>query len=173
VVDLQGVEIPDAINGATITLEIPTSVTAQSGECVVTPAMAKEAGYDPDAPETWSMSQCTLLVQMPSPTIQAPPGLNLQAFGEAYLQLLGMSREQAADFAQKIDWATTVVIPVPRYQATYEAVLVDGVSGTLIRPVNATQSDEYFLVWVKDGILYSLAGQGDASAAVEIADSLK
>ena len=53
--------------------------------------------------------------------------------GEIYLQVLGMTPEEAASYASSVDWTSTFVIPVPRYRAEYQEVQVDGVTGTLIR----------------------------------------
>ena len=36
-----------------------------------------------------------------------------------------------------------------------------------------SQFPEYLLIWVKDGIVYALAGPGDTTAALEIAESLE
>jgi len=51
---------------------------------------------------------------------------------------------------------------------------VDGVQGTLINISHMGHSAQpgYTLIWVKNGIIYSLAGRGDSSSAVALADSL-
>jgi hypothetical protein len=112
-------------------------------------------------------------MQMPSPTITAPPGLDIPKIGEAYLQLMGMSPEEAASFAQTVDWSTTLVIPIPRYGTTYREVPIDGVNGTLIVQESEDRADQYLMVWVKDGILYSITGPGDGSSALRLANSLE
>jgi hypothetical protein len=109
---------------------------------------------------------------MPSPTISAPPGLDVQKIGEAFLQIMGMSAEEAARFAQSVDWSTTLVIPIPRNGTSYQEVPVDGVTGTLIVQDMEGHEAQYLLIWVKDGILYSLAGSGNGSAALRIVNSL-
>jgi hypothetical protein len=107
---------------------------------------------------------------MPGPTISAPAGLDVQKLGEAYLQVMGMSRAEAVNFARTIDWASTFVIPVPRYGASYQQVPVDGVTGILIL---REAEHQYMLMWVKDGIVYALTGPGDASTALGIVGSMK
>ena len=92
--------------------------------------------------------------------------------GEAFLQMMGMTEEEAAKFAQTVDWSTTLVIPIPRYGTTYQEVPVDGVTGTLIVQELEDHANQYLLIWVKDGILYSLTGPGNGSSAVRIANSL-
>lgn len=167
------IQIPALVNGATVKLDIPDSITAQYGECKFDIEPIRESGYDPDSPAFPQMLGCTTLSQIPSPTIDAPPGLNLSEFGEAYLQLLGMNPEEAAEFAQRVDWSTTFVVPLPMSSATYKEINVDGVEGVIILQDFQESTTQYMLMWVKDGITYVLAGPGTASTALNIARSLK
>jgi len=84
-----------------------------------------------------------------------------------------MSPEEAADFSQNVDWATTLIIPVPRYYSEHEEVPVDDVTGILIKHYEYKTGDMYLLVWVKDGIIHGLTGPGEKSDALLIANSLK
>jgi hypothetical protein len=111
-------------------------------------------------------------MQMPSPTIEAKPGLDLQQVGIAYLELLGMSPEQAAQFSQNVDWTTTLVIPMPTNAAEYSTVSVDGVDATLMTSKSGA-TPQYALIWVKDGMLYFLTGPGDEATAMQVAGSVK
>jgi hypothetical protein len=164
--------LPDEINGATVDVELPASVVASYGICDQTSDAAREAGADPDEPSSLR-AFCTTLVQMVSPTVSAPPGLDVAGLGQAFLQLMGMSAEEAAQFSQQVDWTTTLVIPLPRYGTTYEDVVVDGVPGTLIHQSMEENAPEFLLIWVKDDIIYALTGPGDGAQALEIAASLK
>jgi hypothetical protein len=164
----QDIELPDELDGATVTMELPTMVGATYGDCEV----EREAGEDPDSPSRRARN-CTTLVQMASPEISAPPGLDVAGLGQSFLQLLGMSPEEAAQFSQTVDWTTTLVIPIPRYGTTYEEVKVDGVTGTLIWEGMPGESSNYVLIWVRDGLVYALSGRGPRSAALSIANSLK
>jgi len=167
------IQLPEAVNGATVTLTVPASLSAQYGECEFNVERMREQGYDPDDGSIPPLPKCTTLIQMPSPEISAPPGLDIQKIGEAYLQVLGMSQAEAEAFAGTIDWTTTLVIPIPRYNATYREVSVDGVPATLIMSEMQSKAGQYMLVWVKDGIVYALTGPGDAYTALTVADSLK
>lgn len=162
------IDLPRELDGATVTLDLPTMVGASYGNCEPQPG----PGDDPDEPYR-SSRDCTTLVQLASPEISAPPGLDVASLGQAFLQLLGMSPEEAAQFSQTVDWTTTLVIPIPRYGTTYQEVQVDGVAGTLIWEGNPGGSSNYVLVWVKDGVVYSLTGRGTRSSALSIANSLK
>lgn len=163
------IKLPRDLDGATVKLEIPSGVMAQFGECEIDEEALGE--FDPDDPSTQDREyECTTLMQMPSPTISAPPGLDMTRIGEAYLQVLGMSQEEAVRFARNVDWTTTFVIPIPRYGTEYKDVQVDGVTGTLIQH---QYTDMYALMWVKDGTVYALSGPGNKAAALKIAGSMK
>jgi hypothetical protein len=84
-----------------------------------------------------------------------------------------MDAQEAHDFSQTVDWASTLVIPIPRNGASYEQVLVDGVTGNLIRrPTD--DAPEYGLIWVKNGLIYAIGGLGnDWQQALDMANSLR
>ena len=166
------IQLPDELDGATITLDLPASVVAAYGDCQFDSEGARAAGSDPDSP-TPRLPECTTLVQMLSPTITAPPGLDLAKLGEAYLQVMGMTPEEAARFSQTVDWTTTLVIPIPRYGTDYEDVQVDGVQGWFIQQSLEDHADQFLLIWIKDEIVYALTGPGNISTALTIAESLK
>jgi hypothetical protein len=166
------IHLPDELDGAQITVGFSTGVLAQWGECEASPEAYRESGYDPDSQAIPQLPKCTALMEMPSPTIEAPAGLNVEQIGQAFLQVMGMSSEEAAQFAKNVDWTTTLVIPIPRYETNYQEVPVDGVTGTLIQRSSGLPR-QYMLVWIKDGILYTLTGPGDASTALQIAESLQ
>lgn len=167
------IELPDELDGATISVDVPAGVVTQYGDCEFDPETARGMGYDPDDPNVNGLPFCTTLMQVASPTIEAPEGLNVTQLGEAYLQLMGMSREEAIRFAQNVDWTSTFVIPIPRDGTQYTEVMVDGANATLIETKQRGRYSQYLLIWVKDGVVYALAGPGNARAAVNIANSLK
>lgn len=165
------VALPADLDGAAVEVNIPDGVIAMYGDCKSKEIDGLEARPDPDVPsDAVDDSNCTTLMQAHSPTISAPPGLDMAQIGEAYLQLLGMSPDEAASFASNVDWTTTFVIPIPRYGVDYQDVQVDGVTGTLLL---RRGWDRYMLLWAKNGILYVLSGPGDADNALELASSLK
>ncbi len=115
-----------------------------------------------------------LLAQVPSPTVSVPPNLNIAQVAEAGLELAGMTPADAQTFVQSIDWTSTLVIPVPRQGGSYQKQTVDGVEGELITmPQQGRRPAGYTLIWVKNGIIYSLADFSDPTEAVAMADSLQ
>ncbi len=162
--------LPDELDGATISGELPMAVTAYYGICA-TQAEA-DAQRDPDQPAADQTDAfCTQFIQVASPTIEAPAGLDVAALGEAFLQLAGMSPEEAKNFSQTVDWTTTLIIPVPN-TTIYENVTVDGVQGVLVRQ-NQSDSATYVLIWSKDGVVYGLFSQGATGDALALAGSIK
>jgi hypothetical protein len=160
------IQLPEELNGTTVEVNFPASVTVVYGQC--------EAPPDPDEQKSEEVNPgCTVLVQMPSPSVTAPPELDIAQIGEAFLQLLGLSREEAGRFSQQVDWSSTLIIPIPRREnISYKEIAVDGVTGTLIQNGNIYRP-EYTLIWIKDGMLFALTGTGNGGEAMEIVGSLR
>lgn len=145
-------QLPDSLDGETVTLDIPRAVTMELGEC-------DRAG-------------CLMLAQLPSPTIEAPNGLDLAQLGTLYLQVMGMDAAEAQRFSQRVDWTTTLVVPLPSHHGvTHRDVEVDGVMGVLIEEPG--RHGHTVLLWVRDGIVYSLVGAESSAEALELANSLR
>ena len=146
-------QLPASIDGALIKVDVPAAVTAAYGTC---PKLDSETRGSRGR----TMMNCVILSQMPSPKVDAPPNLDIQALAEIGLQFTGMSPQEAHQYSQSVDWTTTMVVPVPRNGASYQTVPVDGVTGQLIqRPLD--DAPQYALVWVKNGIIYVVGGLGN------------
>lgn len=160
--------LPTSIDGAVISVTVPASVRADYGSC------PDPSAVDPS--QNGSMSRqypdCVIMAQIPSPTVSAPANVDVAQLAQIGLEFTGMSSDQAAAFAQSVDWTSTLVVPIPKNAATYQQVQVDGVTGTLIqRP--ADDAPQYILLWVKNGIVYSIGSLGsDSQQAVQMANSL-
>lgn len=162
------VALPDELDGAKIKIEIPSGVVALLGECRTPRRDPSDLPRQPG--EDWD--RCSTLTQLPSPSVSAPPDMDIAALGKIYMQVLGMTESQAALFASNVDWATTFVVPIPREEAEYAEVTVDGVSGTLIT-FGKGYRPSYTLLWVKDGMVYVLSGSGKADKALQIAATIQ
>jgi hypothetical protein len=159
-----GVDLPDELDGAEVSVRFGTMVSASYGECERAGVKGAEL---PDG--------CVEYAQVPAPLLSAPPELDVDRLGRAYLELLGMSAEEAALFSERVNWATTLVIPLPpSAYLGYKEIVVDGVTGTVVRPVAPSPHvDEYLLVWVRNEIVYALHGVGTTEEALTIANSLR
>jgi len=167
----QDLVLPNSLDGATISVDIPAGVTASYGTCPDVKPNQPEGEMRGSRGRRYA--DCVMLAQIPSPTVNTPPDVDLGQLAKIGLEFTGMSEEQAQAFSQSIDWTSSLVIPLPKNAATYKQVQVDGVTGTLIqRP--ADDAPEFVLVWVKDGIIYTIGGLGSNSAqAIEMANSLQ
>ena len=161
------VDLPTSLDGATIQVSVPRGVVSFFGECGAEGASPEEINQ-----EVSQSGNCTVLSQILSPTVNAPAGLDLNRTATAMLQVLGMTREEAEEFAKTVDWTSTLVMPVPRNIASAETLMVDGVKGTLVTPLTRQTRPRFFLIWIKDEIIYSLSGFGDKDEALAIAGSL-
>lgn len=172
---LNTIDLPDSLDGQTVRVTIPAGVAATYGDCPKMDEldqMDEPRGHPEDMETPADLPNCTTFFQMPSPNVEAPDELDVNQLGQAYLQVLGMSPEEAAQFASQVDWTTTFVVPVPRYSTNQKEVTVDGTQGTLIN-YRENGKKAYALLWVKDGIVYALTGPGDGQTALDIAASLK
>ena len=110
---------------------------------------------------------------MPSPTVNVPPGIDIEQIGQSMLQLLGFTPQEAADFTSRVDWSSTLILPVPT-DVKYSSVDVQGVSATLlVEEKSNPNTQRYTLLWVKDGILFGLTGRGSVQSALSLANSLQ
>lgn len=156
-------QLPASVDGATVSVDVAAAVSSAYGTC---PATAK------DGARRQAYTDCVILVQMPSPVVNTPPDLDVNALALIGLQLTGMTADQAREYSATVDWTSTLVIPIPRNGAEYRSVAVDGVTGYLIQSA-AGDAPEYVLVWVKDGYLYTLGGLSrNTTAALEMANAL-
>jgi hypothetical protein len=169
--------LPEALDGATISVDIPTAVSAAYGDC---PDLAREVSAEQAATEAvndhgrMDPTDCVILAQVPSPTVETPPDVDLRELAEIGLQFTGMTPEEAQAFSDNIDWTSTLVIPIPQNGTEYEQVQVDGVTGNLItRQSGSGVWDRYTILWVKDGIVYALAAYGNADEGLALANSLQ
>ena len=162
------IEIPPALNGAQVLVNVPAGVQARYGEC------PSEERWHEGTPARFD--NCVMVMEVPVPTVVTTPELDLRSVAEFGLQLSGMSANQAHLFSQTVDWTSTLAIPVPRNASSYDSVTVDGVKGLLIAGLadrHANLPPAYGLLWVKNGVMYSVAGFGDSGMALPLAASLR
>ena len=173
-------QFPSGLNGAEVAVDVPASVVARYGNCPV---------EDLRQPTHGPYDDCVVVSQVPVPTVVTTPQLDLSGVAEFGLQLAGMTAEQAHLFSRTVDWTSTLAVPIPRNAASFETVAVDGVQGLMItglpdRQVVARVGEgsrnrvtklppAYGLVWVHNGVMYSVGGFGNPALAQPLAASLR
>jgi hypothetical protein len=180
------IQIPESVNGALVAIHIPRTVLSMYGDCPTRQSYRTSRAQSSPGQEMAERRaerkmehlsgannlNCVYLIQAPSPTVSMPPDLHMADIAEAGLQLAGMSQSEAHAFCQTVDWSSTLVVPLPRNSSSYEKVKADGVEGTLITET-LPQSNRYSLLWIRNGVIYSLMGRGDSSQALTLVASLK
>ncbi len=174
------IHIPSSADGSTIAVHIGKVVWEGYGSCP-TSRKSPRSDAQPEADSTARRKEtgatgsgnCISFVQAPSPVVTVPPTLNVSELAEAGLEVAGMNPADAHAFCQTIDWSSTLVIPVPERGSSYRTVAVDGVNGELVETAAHGKSPaQYALLWVKNGMVYSLGGTGDSNEALAAAASL-
>jgi hypothetical protein len=168
------ISVPQTLDGAPLKVAIPRAVEIQYGHCP-TPATASQTlanNISGPTPASTEYSDCLRLREGPNPIVNVPPGVDVEKLAEIGLETAGMNPTQVREFLQTIDWQSTLVMAVPRFLRSYEAVKVAGAKGTLLS-MAGRRGPGYALLWAKNGKGYLLTGFGDSSHAVELADSVK
>ena len=157
----QEIELPNALDSETVTMDFQGMLEAEYGFC----------GADAPSPG----GECLSFLQLPSPILSAPEGLDVEQFGRIYLELLGMTEDEIDALSSRIDWTSTLLVPYPRHpDLVYEAVRVDGAEGALVHPASEPhQYRQFLLTWVKDGIVYVVSGNGDHAEALALVETLQ
>jgi hypothetical protein len=163
--------LPASVDGARISVRVPASISVGFGTCPK-PTMVDADNQDGEI-RGRKYPDCVILAQIPSPSVDAPADVDVAQLARIGLEFTGMSPEEASAFTSSVDWASTLVIPIPKNAAIYKQVEVDSVTGTLIqRP--ADDYPQYALIWVKDGIVYAISGLGtNSQQAIDMANSLQ
>ncbi len=167
-------KLPKTIDGAKISVDIPAGVSIAYGDCPTHRSNQSTDGASKTAqPTPTPSSDCLVLLQHPSPTVDAPSTIDPAQLAAIGLQALGMSADQAKSFSQKVDWSTTLVIPIPSGEVSYQDVQVDGASGYVLASASGSANARYSVVWVKNGTIYAVAGSGDPAQGIAVANDLQ
>ncbi len=112
-------------------------------------------------------------IQMPTPRIEYPNDLDLNALGVAGLQLAGLSKVEAEALGATIDWANTLVLPIPTdADMSYREVTINGGQGLVFTNTGATD-DKSALMWQTDGMSFFIVGNYTADELILLAESVR
>jgi hypothetical protein len=166
--------VPQSLDGAAVAVQMPRAAEVQYGTCPTPTSATNAIASNVTGPPASSTQfiDCVRLREGPSPTVNVPPGLDIQHLAEIGLEVAGMNSTQSHDFLQTVDWKSTLSMTVPRFLRSYQAVEVKGAQGTLLT-LAGRRGPGYTLIWAKNGMVYSLVGFGDSTEAVDLASSLK
>jgi len=157
--------LPESADGEEIKFNLPKAIIVGIGDCQYNEINEVKLG----SPET---KNCTIFMQSGIPTIDAPAGIDINQAGQILLQALGMSEADAEAFSKTVNWATTLVVPVPS-DVEYRHITVEGEDGIFLEDRYDGGKGVYTLLWVKDGLLHALIGDGTLTEALQSVGSLE
>jgi hypothetical protein len=159
------------LDGAPVRLKTPRSVRAQYGNCPVPPSTISGQINGPPPPSA-DNSDCLIVTEGPTSIVNSPAGLDVRQLVEIGLELSGMSPNQSQQFLKNVDWKSTLSLAMPRFMRSFEIVQINGAPGVLVNALGR-RGPTYMLIWVRDGMAYSLTGYASASDAAALANSLR
>lgn len=152
--DIDDVSVPRELDGAVIDIRMPASVIAEYGE-----------------------RRGVVLVQSPSPEVTLPTGTDLEQLGVIALRISGMSAEEAAQFADTVDWNSTLLVPVPPSASIFREVDVQGAKGLLVsfsKVIDGGRTvDRTLLLWSDGGTVFALQGAPSPEVLLQMANSMQ
>jgi hypothetical protein len=113
-----------------------------------------------------------VVTEGPTSIVNSPAGLDIQQLVEISLELSGMSPNQSQQFLKNIDWKSTLSLAMPRFMRSFENVQLSGAQGVLVNTLGR-RGPTYMLIWVRDGMAYSMTGYASATDAAALANSLR
>jgi hypothetical protein len=120
--------------------------------------------------------------QSRSPEVELPPGVDLKQLGTIALRVQGLSAADARAFASRIDWTSTLVVPVPIMGSEYHEVDIRGAKGLMVTMQHGRRPDgtqmtngprRSGLIWTADDQIFSLSGRGPGTDLLQMAYSLR
>ena len=148
---IDDVAIPEGIDGQQAGVRLPPVVT-----------MTYESG-----------DQRATLVQSLKPDVSFPASLDLPKLAEIGLRILGLDRSEAYNIAQRVDWRTTLLVPVPATIGAFREVNVQGQTALLIQSTVAGPPNENVLLWSAGDNVYALRGSMPVNHLLQMAETLQ
>jgi hypothetical protein len=150
VMDALGIDdltVPDGLDGEEVSVRIPSIV------------QLSYSGTDGAQAE---------FLQALSPEVAMPAGLDLPALAEIALRIAGLDREEAYDLAWTIDWRSTLIVPVPAGEATFEKIDIGGHEGVAVLPNDGRMR---VLLWADGERVFALSGSLAQAQLLEMAQT--
>lgn len=141
--------LPPKFHGATLTITVPAAAVLQYQQADGTSAL--------------------YVVQMRSPTVQVAGNVMLAELRDFLLSVPGLPRETVSQLRAIEDWTTTLPVPVPKGQAHWREVQVQGAPGLIVADNTGLGGG---VLWVRAGVLTALAGPLTERELLETAASI-
>jgi hypothetical protein len=113
------------------------------------------------------------LFQARPPQMNLPESLDVQALGEIGLRIMGLPPSEAKQFAQAMDWHTTLIVPVPPNVSSFRQVNIGDHSGVVIQNQPRNQGLTTTVVWSTPDRVFALVSILPADEALAMAESVR
>jgi len=119
------------------------------------------------------------VVQVNDLSIEYPDGLDPRLIGEAGLRILGVPAQEAQSISERIDWTTTLLLPVPTNIAEVREITIDQTDAVVLMPrrlEGAPEQGEHrgdaVLLMEKNNTIYMVTGADSFEELVRVAESM-
>jgi hypothetical protein len=155
ILDALGIDdigIPPAVNGQSAVVRIPPVV---------------ELWYQQERNDG-RLGRRANLMQVKTPTVELPEGLELKTFGEIGLRILGVEAAHARQLAQRIDWHSTLLVPVPPKANSFRHVEINGGQG-----IGVMFDELNILIWSQGDRVFAMRSSFTMDDTIRIAQSVE
>jgi hypothetical protein len=143
--------VPAGLDGQTVTVRVPPVVMVR---------------YD-------HAGRRSRLYQARAPQVSLPSSVNLAALGEIGLRILGLSPADARQFAQAIDWNTTLLVAIPQGVSSVRQVTINGRPGIVLQHEPASQSPTSVVLWSTTDRVFALVSIKEIEQVLAMANSVQ
>jgi len=154
---LRDVDVPDELDGETAMITIKPMVMTEFAQG----------------------ERRAVFMQGPIPEVLMPAGVDLAQLGEIGLRMMGMPAPDAREFAKKVDWNTTLVVPVPPTATRFRQVVVGSgqgvvIEGPIVDPETRVEKGNWnLLLWSNGGRVYGIRSTMRLNDVLAMAHSLQ
>jgi hypothetical protein len=113
------------------------------------------------------------LFQARTPQLTLPDSIDVRTLGEIGLRILGLAPAEAKQFADAMDWHTTLIVPVPPNASSFKQVKIGGRVGVAIHHQPPDQSPTNTIVWSTSDRVFALVTLLGDEQALAMANSVR
>ena len=156
------IKLPDNLDGAPISLQLPTRVNLLYLE------RGGSSRSEEGAPAPEPGQKFLYVGATQSPTMTVPDGLDVEALRAEMLKFPNLPPELVNQLESINDWRNTMVVPVAK--GTSSEVIVQGEKGLAVTEPDRVWSS---VMWVKGDVIYGLSGSYSTDELLKVANSMK
>jgi hypothetical protein len=113
------------------------------------------------------------LFQARTPQLTLPDSIDVKALGEIGLRILGLAPAEAKQFAQAMDWHSTLIVPVPPNASGFRQVNIGGRLGVMVEHQPRDQSPTHTIIWSTADRVFALVSIQGTEDALQMANSVR